>query len=225
MTAQEADMRKPFAHRRGEAGFSLIELLVVIALIAMMAVWGVPAFLNTLNKTRVVAASREIATLMQVGRLEAIKRSGRNGNLRTEVAALTYDAASRSFRLQVDEQPEAPNVGLFDPETNIGGAYFLPKGVTLQAPTEATENGANSISGWDEVADVADRWNGPVFLSDGSARSAGAFRLFDSRGNYLEVRIEFPATGKIAIQKWFGGGDPNANWFENGEANRKWQWY
>jgi prepilin-type N-terminal cleavage/methylation domain-containing protein len=221
MPAQEANMRKPIAHRRGEAGFSLIELLVVIALIALMAVWGVPAFLNTLNKTRVVAASREIATLMQVGRLEAIKRSGRNGNLGNEVAALTYFPAERQFRLLVDDTPD----GTFNPALGVGGAYFLPKGVTLQAPTEATENGANSISGWDEVADVADRWNGPIFLSDGSARSAGAFRLFDSRGNYLEVRIEFPATGKIAIQKWFGGAAPNANWFENGEANRKWQWY
>lgn len=214
-------MRKPIAHRRGEAGFSLIEMLVVIALVAIMAVWGVPAFLSTLNKTRVVAASREIATLMQVGRLEAIKRSGRNGNLGNEVAALTYFPAERQFRLLVDDSPD----GTFNPALGIGGAYFLPTGVRLQAPTEATENGANAIAGWDEVADVADRWNGPIFLSDGSARAAGAFRLFDSRGNYLEVRIEFPATGKIALQKWFGGGDPNANWFENGEANRKWQWY
>jgi prepilin-type N-terminal cleavage/methylation domain-containing protein len=220
MAPQEADMRKLVAHRRGEAGFSLIELLVVIALIAGMAVWGVPAFLGTLHKTRVVAASREIATLMQVGRLEAIKRSGRNGNLGNEVAALTYFPAERQFRLLVDDSPD----GTFNPALEVGGAYFLPKGVTLRAPSEA-ENGAGAIAGWDEVADVAERWNGPVFLSDGSARSAGAFRLFDSRGNYLEVRIEFPATGKIALQKWFGGGDPNTNWFENGEANRKWQWY
>jgi prepilin-type N-terminal cleavage/methylation domain-containing protein len=220
MAAQEADMRKQVAHRPAEAGFSLIELLVVIALIAGMAIWGVPAFLSTLQKTRVVAASRELATLMQVGRLESIKRSGRNGNLGNEVAALTYSPAERRFRLLVDDSPD----GTFNPALEVGGAYFLPKNVTLQAPSEA-ENGSNAIAGWDEVADVADRWDGPVFHSDGSARSAGAFRLADSRGNFLEVRIEFPATGKIALQKWFGGGDPNANWFENGEANRKWQWY
>lgn len=218
-------MRKPFAHRRGEAGFSLIELLIVMALIAGMALWGVPAFLNTLSRVRVTSAAREIATLMQVGRLEAIKRSGQNGNLRTEVAALTYDAATRSFQIEVDVAPEDPDLGVFEPEMDLGGVYFLPKGVTLQAPTEVAENGAKAIAGWDEVAVVEDRWNGPIFLSDGSVRSAGAFRLFDSRGNYLEVRIEFPATGKIALQKWFGGGDPDTNWFENGEATRKWQWY
>lgn len=215
-------MRKPFAHRRGEAGFSLIELLIVIALIAGMALWGVPAFLNTLSRVRVTSAARELATLMQVGRLEAIKRSGQNGNLRTEVAALTYDAASRSFQIEVDVAPEDPDLGAFEPEMDLGGVYILPKGVTVEAPGGDEED---AVAGWDEVAVVEDQWEGPIFLSDGSVRSAGAYRLFDSRGNYLEVRIEFPATGKISIQKWFGGGDPDTNWFENGEANRKWQWY
>jgi prepilin-type N-terminal cleavage/methylation domain-containing protein len=218
MSPLEADMSKRVTHRRGEAGFSLIELLVVIALLAMLAVWGVPAFLSTLNKTRVVAASREIATLMQVGRLEAIKRSGRNGNLGNEVAALTYDEATRTFRLLVDDNPN----GAWLPELQIGGIYTLPKGVTVEAPGGLDED---AVDGWDEVPVVADQWEGPIFRSDGSARAAGAYRLFDSRGNYLEVRIEFPATGKISIQKWFGGGDPNTNWFENGENNRKWQWY
>lgn len=215
-------MRKPFAHRRGVAGFSLIELLIVMALIAGMALWGVPAFLNTLSRVRVTSAARELATLMQVGRLEAIKRSGQNGNLRTEVAALTYDAATRSFQVEVDVAPEDPDLGVFEPEMDLGGVYVLPKGVTVEAPGGDEED---AVAGWDEVAVVEDQWEGPIFLSDGSVRSAGAFRLFDSRGNYLEVRIEFPATGKISIQKWFGGGDPDTNWFENGEANRKWQWY
>jgi hypothetical protein len=156
---------------------------------------------------------------MQVGRLEAIKRSGQNGNQGNEVAALTWDETQQLFRLEVDDDPD----GVWDPNVELGGAYKLPKGVTLRAPTEV-DNGNGSVSGWDEVPDP-DKWEGPIFLSDGSVRSAGAYRLFDSRGNYLEVRIEFPATGKVSIQKWFGGGDPDANWFENGEANRKWQWY
>lgn len=214
-------MRKPFAHRRGEAGFSLIELLIVIALIALMAVWGVPAFLNTINRVRLTSAAREIATLMQVGRMEAVKRSGQNSNLRLEVVALTYDDATRTFQLQIDAEPESPDAGAFDPETNFGGAYLLPKGITVAAPSG---DDGDAVTGWDEVAVEADRWNGPVFLSDGSARSAGAFRLSDGRGNFLEVRIEFPATGKVAIQKWFGG-DPATDWYENGEANRKWRWY
>jgi len=214
-------MRKPFAHRRGEAGFSLIELLIVIALIALMAIWGVPTFLSTLHRVRVTAAAREIATLMQVGRMEAIKRSGQNGNLRTEVAALTYDEATRTFQLEIDVDAEDPDVGAFEPETDFGGAYTLPKGVSVAAPSGDAED---AVAGWDEVAVATDRWEGPIFLSDGSARAAGAFRLFDSRGNYLEVRIEYPATGKIAIQKWFGG-NTDTDWYENGEANRKWQWY
>jgi prepilin-type N-terminal cleavage/methylation domain-containing protein len=203
---------------RIEAGFSLIELLIVLALIGLMAVWGVPALLNTLNRAKLVGASREIATLIQVARLEAIKKGGINGDLRNRVAVVRYNTGQRNFRVLIDESPD----GSFDPTTPVGGQYTLPNGVNLQAPTEGIE-GAGSVVGWDDVGD-ADDYPGPTFMSDGSALRAGAFRIADTRDNYLEVRVDFPATGKIVIQKWFGGADPNANWWENGEAGHKWAW-
>jgi prepilin-type N-terminal cleavage/methylation domain-containing protein len=203
---------------RIQAGFSLIELVVVLAVIGLLALWGIPAFLNTLNRTRLVNSAREIATLMQVGRLEAIKKGGLNGDLKNRVAAVRYDGAG-TFQLVVDETPDSPTP-LWNPIPK-GGAYHLPTGVFLQAPTEAIE-GAKAIDAWD--TDPTDSYPGPIFLSDGSAEIAGAFRIADTRGNYLEVRIAFPATGKVVIQKWFGGGDPDTNWYENGEGGNHWQW-
>ncbi len=208
--------------RGRQAGFSLIELLVVIALIASMAIWIIPSFLGTLHRTRLVGAARELAVQMQVARLEAVKRGSVNGNPGNEVVALLYDQAggSRMLRVMVDDNPD----GLWLPETQVGGVYTLPKGVFMQAPGETTPEGTESIRGWDDASLPADeQFKGPVFRSDGSAVRAGAFRLHDGRGNYLEVQIEFPATGKPSMQKWFGGSP--ADWWENGEANHKWQWY
>lgn len=200
---------------RDDAGFSLVELLVVIALIGLLAIWGVPALLNTLNRARLVGASKEIATMLQVARLEAIKKGGLNGNLRNQVSVVFYDRGKRSMEVLLDTTPN----GEFDPATRVGGLYTLPNGVNLQAPGEDIE-GAGSIVGWDEGG-PPDAFAGPTFLSDGSALRGGAFRLADTRGNFLEVNLTFPATGKVVIQKWFPA---VSAWYENGEAGNTWQW-
>jgi hypothetical protein len=112
---------------------------------------------------------------------------------------------------------------VWNPVTQVGAPFIFPKGVALQAPTQGPD-GTLSVVGWDEPG--ADQFAGPIFLSDGSVTRAGAYRIADERerDNFLEVAVVFPATGKVAIQKWFGGGDPDTNWFENGENQMKWQW-
>jgi prepilin-type N-terminal cleavage/methylation domain-containing protein len=213
--------RRP--HRAGEAGFTLVEMIIVVALIGLLALWGVPSFLATLQRSRLVGAAKEVAVLMQVARLDAIKRAGVNGDPNNWVAAVQYQPASggvpASFRILVDETAEDPPV--WNPVTRAGGVYYLPNGVTLRAPSQVVD-GTASIFGWDDVAGATDQFPGPIFRSDGSVTRAGAYRLANNDNQYLEVQIEFPATGKLSIQKWFDAGP--AGWFENHEAGRTWQW-
>lgn len=206
----------------GEAGFSLVELLVVMVVMGIMALWGIPALLGTLQRTRLVNSAKEVAVLMQVARLEAIKKAGVNGDLQNRVTFVNYipatTAAPGGFEVLIDENPD-PADG-WNPSRRIGGTYYLPRSITLQFPTEAAE-GNRAIRGWDDPG--PNQANGPVFRSDGSTVLGGAFTLRNARDQYLEVRVEFPATGKLSIQKW-DGTDLNTGWYENHEAGQTWQW-
>jgi prepilin-type N-terminal cleavage/methylation domain-containing protein len=215
-------MRRTLAARRSAAGFTLVEMIIVMGILGILAVWGIPALLQTLNRARLVGAAKEIATMFQVARLEAIKKGGANGDLQNRVTAVRYqlDGTIESLQVVFEDAVNPLDDPPWDPQIPIGGAYTLPTGVTLKAPGESPQ-GAAAILGWDTPADD-DAFDGPVFRSDGSALRAGAYRLADERGNFLEVRIEFPATGKVSIQKWFGGGAND--WWENHEAAHIWQW-
>lgn len=203
--------------QRGEAGFTFIEIMIVVLLIGFMAVWGYPALLKTLNRLKLTQAARETSIFMQRARMEAVKRGGL-----TEVNYL--DAATCPLGIPcLIAFADLDSDGLYVEANDalIAGPYPLPTGIQLWGPLDPGAEGTNSILDWDDDATPND---GPNYESDGSVESAGAFRFRDPQGNFLEVRIEFLGTGKPTIQKWFGGGNANANWFENGENGNVWKW-
>jgi len=193
--------------RRSERGFTFIEVVVTLAIIGLIAAWGFPALLNTLDRVKMTNLTRETAVFMQKARAEAIKQG---------TARVDYENAA-TCSLGV------PCITAYAgaASTVVAGPYPLPTGVDLWAPLDATAEGGNAIVGWDEGATPNP---GPVYNSDGSVVAPGAFRFRDHRGNFLEVRIEFISTAKPTVQKWFGGGDANANWYENGESGKVWVW-
>lgn len=199
---------------RADSGFSLVELLIVLALIAILTLIGMPWMLSTLNRAKVVAAAKEASTMMQLARLESIKQG-----VPTQVQ---YVAASDSFLAFADNDLS----GDFTAGTDrvIAQGNRLPKGVYLWGPKDTGPEEANAIADWDVAARCVDARPGPIFRTDGSCNCAGAFRFRDAYGNFLETRILFPATSKIAIRKWFGGSDADLQWFENGEAGNQWTW-
>jgi prepilin-type N-terminal cleavage/methylation domain-containing protein len=195
------------------AGFNLIELLIVMALISILTLIGLPWLMGTIYRAKLVGAARETSVLMQLARLESIKRSA--------PGMVVWDAASNSFLAFLDVDGDRTYVDGTD--RLITGGYRLPNAIDLWGPGDGAAEGVNAIADWDELADCPNPVAGPIFRNDGSAACAGAFRFRDPRGNFVETRVLFPATGKIVIRKWFGG-NADTDWSESHADGRDWIW-
>jgi hypothetical protein len=93
------------------------------------------------------------------------------------------------------------------------GRFVLPKGVDFAAPPD--------LKGADSVADfTVDDDGGPneaVFRGDGSILRAGGFRFGDERGNFVEVRVDPPATARVELRKCLVcTADDSTDWYPPG---------
>ncbi|MEO8276932.1 MAG: prepilin-type N-terminal cleavage/methylation domain-containing protein [Thermoanaerobaculia bacterium] len=191
---------------QAESGFTLMEMIVVVAVIGILVLITVPSFLGMLNRFKLTGTTREVAALMQAARLESIKMS--------RTAQVNYDATSNTFFSFVDLDGD----GTFsDGDKLLAGRVIIPRKVDFWGPGDGGPLGANAIEGWDD----APVHGGPIYSSDGSVDRAGAFRFRDASGNFLEVRVEVPATGRIVLRKWF---EADSAFFLNGESGHKWTW-
>lgn len=193
--------------RRRQSGFTLLEVLVVVAVVGILLMITAPAFLNMINRYKLTGTAREVTSLMQAARLESIKLNA--------PAHVNYDATTNAFVAFVDLDND---LALSAPDRVLSGTVPLPAKVTFHGPGDFAANGANAIDGWDD----APAQDGPIFRSDGSVDRVGAFRFKDSNDNYLEVRVETPATGRIVLRKFDRG--ENA-FLLNGEGGHRWVWY
>ncbi len=195
-----------------QAGFTLIESLVVVAVIGILVLISAPAFLKMINRFKLTGTTREVTSLMQAARQEAIKMNA--------PAQVNYDATSNSFFAFVDLDRDQV---LSAADRILAARTPIPKKVEFRGPGDGGANGANAIDGWDDPPTAR---LGPVFNPDGSVDRVGSFRLKDSNDNFLEVRVEIPATGRMVLRKYFP--DESA-FFMNGEkvgsVDHKWDWY
>ncbi len=189
-------------------GFTLIETLIVLAVIGILVLISAPALLSMMNRFKLSGTTREVASLMQAARMESIKL-----NAPTQV---NYDATSNTFIAFVDmDRDDTFSVG----DRMLPGRAIVPTKVEFWGPGDGAANGVNAVSGWDDAAPIRP---GPVFRPDGSVDRVGAFRFKDTNDNFLEVRVETPATGRIVLKKYF---PDQSLFFQNGENGNKWVWY
>ncbi|MEZ5314473.1 MAG: GspH/FimT family pseudopilin [Thermoanaerobaculia bacterium] len=190
-----------------ERGFTLIEALITVAVIGILILITIPAMLGMLNRMQLTGVSRETATLMQVARLEAIKMSA--------PVEVRYDSTQNRLIAFLDFDRDGIRNGA---DRLLSAEVRLPRRVQFRGPGDAAPNGANAVDGWDD----APAKPGPTFLPDGSVDRVGAFRFMDSGGQIIEVRVETPATGRIAMKKW---DSVLSKFYAQKEENREWIWF
>jgi prepilin-type N-terminal cleavage/methylation domain-containing protein len=189
---------------RNPQGFSVTELLVVMVLIGIIAAFGVPALLATIHRAKVEGAVREAAGVVRTARLEAVKRG--------VPAGVVAQLAEGRLVLFLDAS-QTNDFAAGDP---VLRDYVLPARVDFRAP-DAGGDDSQIVFGFN--TDGSNGW--VLFSSDGSADATGALRVGDVRGNFLELRVDPRATGRVEIRKWDADG---SRWLSQGEGGRNWQW-
>ena len=202
-------MRDPGRQR----GFTMLELLVTVAIIAILALLGYPALLNMLERQKMISYSHEAASVMRLARLTAVKRG-----IDIKVTADYARDLLVAYR-------DVNNDNVVDATDETIATAVLPKNVSFWGPSDAAAEGANANTfvnanvTFQAAGSVAEASMPPGDLD-------GAFRFRGKNADYFEVAVEDRSvgTGRVSIRKWFGGGNPNANWWQNGEEGHKWVW-
>lgn len=181
-----------------------------MAIVAGAMLLGIPAIQNLIVRSRTEGFAREASVLMQRTRLEAIKMN-RDGVVRP-------DTANRRLVAFLD----ADRDGTFNPDSTqpprttdyVLGRLPLPANVEFDAPeSQALVDGFTLVDGERSA----------VFQANGSVANEGAFRIGDARGNFLEIRVGPPATGRVQLQKW-----QDSDWQPAGDPaspdHKPWKW-
>jgi prepilin-type N-terminal cleavage/methylation domain-containing protein len=174
---------------RGERGFTLVELLVVIVLAMILMAIAAPTLQTQLRQGKLRGAASQASTLLRLARLEAIKHSAQG------IVYIVPATATEPGRMEAFADRDSD--GVQDPEEPIVGRFVLPKGVDFVAPPDL--EGAASVYRF--TVDDDGGPNEAVFRGDGSILRDGAFRFGDERGNFVEVRVDPPATARVELRK------------------------
>jgi len=195
---------------RDQRGFTLIEMLVVLALVAILMFISAPAIYNMVRQSKLRGITQEVTTLMRQARLDAIKTSAQ-----AVVKIVPANATNPIPSVQAFSDRNAD--GLLSAGEPVLATFPLPKGVTFMAQDLTVD--AGSVAGFSPDPGGAGLPKVALFQRDGSVAAVGAFRFADQNQNFLEVRVDLPATARIEVRKWQGGA-----WIANGDGGKAWQW-
>lgn len=215
-------MRRSRKQARGSVrnGFTVVELLMVLAVLSISLAVIVPPLQRLAHREQLLGVTRESKQLIHRARFEAIKRG-----VQTAVALDTETGEIVAFADVHGETLDDPADGLFNPVTSGPlrrtdyelGRIRMRSGVAWLDPDGNT--GLESVDGFTNTGDPDPPDDQILFTAGGEARSAGAFRMADTRGNFVELRIAQAGTGHLVLQKWDG-----SDWREQGDQGDVWTW-
>lgn len=157
---------------RNRQGYTLIELMVAAMIIAIIAIFVVPSFKTYARNWEARGEVRELVSILQRARIEAVKRK----NVACIELTTTTGATDMggSYRLYVD--------------SNGNGVWDAGEELTDKTISSRVALYGESPAGWHARFD-----------SQGLADGAGSVRLANSTPVYYKISIS--KTGNIRVQK------------------------
>lgn len=170
----------------------------MLVVVGLMIGLGLPALQQMIHRNKLEGFARQTTVILQAARFEAIKRS--------RPVVVQIDTTAQQVASWVDDNGDAVQ----DVTEQQLGLMTLPSGVDFAAP-----DGQAVIEGFTTAGTTG--W--VTYGNDGASDLAGAFRLGDARGNFIEIRIAAAATARLDVRKWQDG-----QWLELGEGGGGWKW-
>ena len=190
------------------SGFTLIELLVVLLVMMVLLALGAPLLNHFIERSHTEGFARDASLLIQKARFDAIKKANAQSVVYLDV---THN--------QIASFSDADNDGIYDPTKGDVelARYTAPVGVSFGFP--AADPNPGSTTGLSPDPAGPSNPGIAILHSDGSIEKAGAFRVSDRAGNYLEILVSPEGTARVQLKKWDG-----TTWLAQGENGKSWTW-
>src|SRR5690625_1858569 len=101
-------------------GFTLIELMVAISVLAVIITLAVPGLASVINGNRLTAAGNEVSALLQMGRMEALRRN------QVVVVCPVKDPEASSTDVSTCTTDAPTGMKVFVPGAGVLGRYTFP---------------------------------------------------------------------------------------------------
>ena len=171
---------------RRNSGFTFMELMVTIAVLAILAAVAVPNLIGWMPKFRLGSGSRDLLSILQKTRLQAIKDN--------TTYFVVMNTANESFAIHLDDGNGTPDVAPADgiPDGANNGIF------------EATETRIRqeTMPGGVNITNTTLPGNTVAFDNQGLASAAGVVNIRSDAGNYQlgrRITIQLAGSTNLAI--------------------------
>jgi Tfp pilus assembly protein PilE len=206
------------SRRTDHAAFSLVEIVIILAILGVVSTTAYVTLRGVLIRSRLSGTAQQLAMMAVRARLEGVKLGTASvvafdaaGTVEAFADANTASGAAGSDRIY---NPEASSTASRDRRVEL---LHLPEGTFFGGPQQGPPKNRKAFDG---LSPGPTSGGPPVLLISpvGAVVDAGAVRLGDPYGNFLEVRFA-GALARAEIRKWV---DSEGAWFLRDE--RPWEW-
>lgn len=179
--------------KANQKGLTLVEVIIVIAIIGILSAVAIPNFLSWLPNMRLREATRELHSLIQQVRTEAIRSN--------QARAIVFQAANNRYSICSSSGADTDWSTLGD-NTNVQTYDFTQYGNGIRYGS-GNIVGNNSVTEEAIPADNVSYNNNILVFNPGGTGSGGYVYLQNKNNTVFAVGTQ--TSGRVLLRKWVSG--------------------